>query len=87
MLLLVNNVHEKTSQKVDTNKILKAGMGYLLFSHVLQLCPPVTCECNIIVFNESETCNFSCTLLGQKKVTIYLFDHISDVLFFWLFFI
>lgn len=40
---------------------------------------------NAIVFNQSETCNFSCTLLRQKKVTIYLFDHISDVLFFWLF--
>ena len=37
MLLLVNNIHEKTTQQVKTDEILKACARYLQFALVLQL--------------------------------------------------
>ena len=42
MLLLVNSVQEKTSQKVITDEISKAYARYLTFALVLQLCTRVT---------------------------------------------
>ena len=42
MLLLVNSVQEKTSQKVITDEIAKAYARYLTFALVLQLCTRVT---------------------------------------------
>ena len=38
MLLLVNNVHEKTLQKVKTDKILKMSVLFCILVTTLQLC-------------------------------------------------
>ena len=37
-MLLLDNEHEKTLQKVKTDEILKACANYLYFALVLQLC-------------------------------------------------
>ena len=58
MLLLIKNVHEKTSQQVKTHKILKACMPY---NFVICTCVTTLHE-NALVFSQSEVNNFSCTL-------------------------
>ena len=64
--LLVNNLHEKPSQRVKTDKILKEfrlfAICNLQFALVSQLCTRVVHK-NALDFSQSEAHNFSCTLL------------------------
>ena len=65
-LLLVNNVHEKTSQKVKRGEILKVSAPFVICI-VLQLLTLVLHE-NALIFSLSEVWNFfMCIVNGEIK--------------------
>ena len=70
MLLLVSNIHGKTSQKVKTDDILKACVFYLqICTHVsiLQLC--IVLHENALVFSQLEVCNpFICIITFVAQI-------------------
>lgn len=57
MLLLLNNVHEKTSHEVKTDKILKACAHAICNLHAWYNFAPVLHE-SALVFSQSGTRNF-----------------------------
>ena len=73
MLLLVNNVHEKTLQKVKTDKILKMSVHCLYFAFLLQLCNCVTWECTHFSANLMRT--FFMYIINYTQIDIFLYSH------------
>ena len=79
MLLLLNNVHEKTSHEVKTDKILKACARAICNLHAWYNFAPVLHE-SALVFSQSGTRNFfscilSCNQLYTRKFPYHINNH------------
>ena len=67
MLLLLNNVHEKTSHEVKTDKILKACARAICNLHAWYNFAPVLHE-SALVFSQSGTRNFFLPIIMQPII-------------------